>query len=75
MIVCTATNCQLHLVTKFVDSQLPDKDQDLTAKRSEPIKSCIYNIYIYVYMWEDRSQKVNNDEPNLRIFTETFDLS
>ena len=46
MIVCTAIDCQLDLVTKFVDSQLPDKDQDLTAKRSEPIKSCIY-IYIY----------------------------
>ena len=42
MIVCTTINCQLDLVTKFVDSQLPDKDQDLTAKRSEPIKSCIY---------------------------------
>ena len=42
MIVCTTIDCQLDLVTKFVDSQLPDKDQDLTAKRSEPIKSCIY---------------------------------
>ena len=25
------------------------------------------------HIWEDRSRKVNNDEPDLRFFTETFD--
>ena len=29
---------------------------------------------IISHIWQDRSRKVNNDEPNLRFFTETFDL-
>ena len=29
---------------------------------------------IISHIWEDRSRKVNNDEPGFRFFTETFDL-
>ena len=35
-------------------------------------KRAVEVLYIYIYMWEDRSQKDHNDKPNLRFFHGNF---
>ena len=52
--------------------QISDREKSkLFLKCKSPHLAILIHIW---HIWEDRSRKVNNDEPILRIFTETFDL-